>query len=424
MALHGTDSRTSRRRLLPALVVAAATVAAAVVNAQPARFDDVIRNLRNPDPKVRLAAVKLLREAKYPEAIVPLAALVGDPLDPIQLEAITAELSFFMVQDVPERRRRALFIEVRNGGGAQAAFLQGPLAVWPRPVPPEVMLALLKAVDDETARVRVEAIYAAATIGKAPLGAEAEPLLIKALDHYDPQIRAGAALFAGRAGVTAAADPLIKLVNDSASEVRFAAMRALGQLREPRAVVALTEQLKYYNKGEGAWSALDGLARIAHPSSIPVFTSRLTDKDPQLRRAAVEGLGRSGDTSQMATLETGAGNDTSDVARAAMAFALQKLGRNYVPRLVEFLDDGSVALQVQDYFVELGQPVEKELIPSLQEFDAPIRAAVADVLGLIGGDASLAALQGLQEKDKSVADAISRAVERIKMRPSTKLRTP
>ena len=121
MALHGTDSRTSRRRLLPALVVAAATVAAAVVNAQPARFDDVIRNLRNPDPKVRLAAVKLLREAKYPEAIVPLAALVGDPLDPIQLEAITAELSFFMVQDVPERRRRALFIEVRNGGGAQAA---------------------------------------------------------------------------------------------------------------------------------------------------------------------------------------------------------------------------------------------------------------------------------------------------------------
>jgi HEAT repeat protein len=286
------------------------------------------------------------------------------------------------------------------------------------------MLALLKAVDDETARVRVEAIYAAATIGKAPLGPEVEPLLIKALDHYDPQIRAGAALFAGRAGVTAAADPLIKLVNDSATEVRYAAMRALGQLREPRAVVALTEQLKYYNRGEGAWSALDGLARIAHPSSIPVFTSRLADKDPQLRRAAVEGLGRSGDKSQVAALETGAGNDSSDVARAAMAFALQKLGRNYVPRLVEFLDDSSVALQVQDYFVELGQPVEKELIPSLQEPDPAIRAAVADVLGLIGGDASLAALQGLQEKDKSVAEAISRAGERIKMRASTGLRAP
>ena len=171
-------------------------------------------------------------------------------------------------------------------------------------------------------------------------------------------------------------------------------------------------------------ATFDGLARIAHPSSIPVFTSRLADKDPQLRRAAAEGLGRSGDTSQMPALETAAGNDPSDVARAAMAFALQKLGRNYVPRLVEFLDDGSVALQVLEYFVELGQPVETELIPSLPEFDAPIRASVAAVLGRIGGDASLAALQGLQEKDKSVADAISRAVERIKMRPSTTLRAP
>ena len=418
MEVHGTRFSTSRRRLIPALIAAAATVvaAAAMVKAQPARFDDVVRNLRNPDPKVRLAAVKLLREARYPEAIVPVSALVGDPLDPIQLEAIGTELSFFLVQDVPERRRRALIIEVRNSGGAQAAFHQGPLAVWPRPVPPEVMLALLKAVDDETPRVRFEAIYAAATIGRAPLGPEAEPLLIKALDHYDPQIRAGAALFAGRAGVAAAADPLIKLVNDSVAEVRYAAMRALGQLREERAVIALTEQLKYYNKGEGAWSALDGLARIAHPSSVPMFTARLADKDPHLRRAAAEGLGRSGDKSQMGTLETAAGNDESDAARAAMAFALQKLGRNYVPRLVEFLDNASVGLQVQAYFIELGQPVEKELISSLQEPDPPIRAAVAEVLGAIGGDASLAALQGLQDKDKMAADAASRAVERIRMR--------
>ena len=62
------------------------------------------------------------------------------------------------------------------------------------------------------------------------------------------------------------------------------------------------------------------------------------------------------------------------------------------------------------------QPVEKELISSLQEPDPPIRAAVADVLGAIGGDASLAALQGLQDKDKMAADAVSRAVERIRMR--------
>ena len=391
-----------------------------------ARFDDVVRNLRNPDAKERLNAVRLLREAKYPEAIVPIAPLVNDPLDPIQLEAIAAELSFFLVQDVPEKKRVALIVEVRNRGGAAAAFQLGPMALWPRIAPPELMLSLLQAVDDENPRVRVEAIYTAATIGRAPLEPEAEQLLVKALDHYDPQVRAGAALFAGRAGITAAADGLIKAISDSNVEVRYAAMRAIGQLRDARAVVALTDQLKFYGKGEGAWAALDALARIAHPSTVPIFVERLADRDANLRRAAAEGLGRSGETAQIAALETGAGNDSSDAARAAMTFALQKLGRNYVPRLIEFLDDSRTALQVQGYFLELGPPVEKELLPSLQEPDASLRAGVADVLGAIGGDASLAALQTLaqQDRDQVVVAAARRGVERIKMRPSTSLRAP
>jgi HEAT repeat protein len=400
-------------------MVAAWIAAAAPAAAQPARFDDVVRNLRNPDPKARLAAVRLLREAKYPEAIVPIAPLVTDPLDPIQLEAIATELSFFLVQDLPERRRLGFVVEVRNRGTAAEAFQQGPLAVWPRPVPPELITALLKAVDDENPRVRLEAIYAAASIGKAPLPLEAEQLLIKALDHYDPVVRAGAARFAGRAGIKAAASELVKLVNDSSQDVRFASMRALGLLREAGVVTALVEQLKFYGKGEGAWSALDALAHIAHPTAAAVFTERLADKDQNLRRAAAEGLGRLGDAASASALETGAGTDPSPMVRAAMAYALQKMGRNYLARLVEFLDDKKVTLQVQEYLLELGPPIEPQLLPSLQDPDASIRAAVADVLGAIGGDASLTALQNLRDTNKGVVDAAKRAVERIKLRSST-----
>jgi HEAT repeat protein len=386
--------------------------------AQPARFEDVVRNLRNPDPKARLNAVRLLREAKYPESIVPLAALVNDPLDPIQLEAIAAELSFFLVRDLPERRRVGLVVEVRNRGAAAEVFELGPLAIWPRPAPSELVTALLKAVDDENARVRMEAIYAAATIPKGLLSLDEEGLLIKALDHYDPVVRTGAAHFAGRAGVKAAIDPLIRLINDSSAEVRYASMRALGLLREERAVPTLVEQLKFYGKGEGAWSALDALAHIEQPSSAALYTERLADKDPNLRRAAAEGLGRLGDKASVSALETGAGNDPSAMVRAAMSFALQKMGRNYVPRLIEFLDDKDrkVVLQVQNYLIELGEPVEKELLPSLQEPDDALRAAVAEVLGAIGGDASLTALQALKDRSKEVVDAAQRAVERIKMR--------
>jgi HEAT repeat protein len=388
---------------------------ASAVSAQQARFDDVIRNLRNPDPKVRLAAVQLLRESKYPEAIGPMAALINDPIEQIQLEAIGAELSFFLIEDVPSKKRVALFVEVRSPGRAALAFEMGPLAVLSRPVPQELVDGLLQAIDDETAKVRIEAIYALGTIARPPLPDAAAAQLVKALDHYDPAIRAAAARVVARLDVKSAGDGLIKALNDSQAPVRYAAMRALGLMHEGRAVQALTEQFNYYGKGEGAWSALDALAHLADPSSVPLFKAHLADKDAFLRRGAAEGLARAGDTSEVSALQIGAGNDTAEMVRAAMAFALQKLGRNYIPRLVESMDSEKTAPQIADYLIELGPPVAAQLVPHLQDQSPAIRANVATVLGAIGGEATLAALQPLTEdKDRGVAQAATRAIDRIK----------
>ena len=384
----------------------------AAISAQPARFEDVIRNLRNPDQKMRLAAVRLLREARYPEAMVPIAPLVTDPVDQIQLEAIAAELAFFLVEPVADRRWVGP-VEVRNRGGGAAAFDLGPLAVWPRRAPPEVIDALLQAVDDETPRVRLEAIYAVGVIGGRGVTPAAEQGIVKALDHYDPAIRAGAARVAGRVKAKTAADALFKGINDSTPDVRYCAIRALGELREDRAIQAITEQLKFYTKGEGAWSAVDALARIAHLSSVPTFQSRLTDRDPFIRRAAMEGAGRAGDTASVPTLESAVVADGSATVRAAAAFALHKLGRPFLPRLVASLADTKLTLQVQGYLLELGAAVEKDLIPELQNPDPNVRAGVAEVLGEIGGDAALPALKGLQDRDKRAAQAAARAAERI-----------
>jgi HEAT repeat protein len=389
--------------------------APAVLLAQQARFDDVIRNLRNPDPKVRLASVQLLHESRYPEAIGPIAPLVNDPIDQIQLEAISAELSFFLAQDVPVKKRVGYVVEVRNPARAAAAFEMGPLAVEPRLAPPELIDALLKAVDDENPKVRTEAIYTVGTVARPPVTEAQAALLIKALDHYDPLIRAAAARVVGRLEIASAGDALIKGINDSQPPVRYASMRGLGALRERRAVQALTDQFNFYAKGEGAWSALDALARIGDPASVPLFKARLADKDPFLRRTSAEGLARSQDSSELPALEIGAGNDPSDMVRAAMAFALQELGRNYVPRMVEFLDSDKTAQQVADYLLELGPPVTPTLVPHLQDPSAAIRANVATVLGVLGDATTITALQPLTgDKDRGVAQAATRAIDRIK----------
>ena len=271
--------------------------------AQQLRFDDVVRNLRNPDPKARLGAIRLLREAKYPEAIPAMAPLVLDPVDDIQLEAIAAELSFFLDQDVKTRRMVGLVVEKRNPAVAATSFDLGPTAVLPRTAPPELVSSLLQAVDDENAKVRLDAIYAVGIVAKAPLSAEQSQRLIKALDHYDPSVRDGAARVIGRLRIADAGDALIKAINDSQAPVRYSAMRALGAIHESRAVTALTEQLAFYKKGEGAWSALDALAQIAAPTSVPVFKERLLDRDPYIRRAATEGLGRANDAASRDAIE-------------------------------------------------------------------------------------------------------------------------
>jgi HEAT repeat protein len=384
---------------------------------QQARYDDVVRNLRNPDPKVRFSAIRLLRESKYPEAVGPIAALVTDPVDMVQLEAIAAELSLFLVEDIPEKKRVALLVEVRNPAQAPAAFEAGPLAVWPHPVPPELVRGLLQAVDDENPKVRLEAIYTLGTIARPPLADEGVPQLIKALDHYDPVIRTGAARVVGRLQVKAAGDALIRATNDSNGGVRFAAMRALGAIREDRAVQALTEQFNFYGKGEGAWSALDALARIANPSSIPLFKARLADKDPFLRRAAAEGLARTGDKSAISALQIGTGSDSSPMVRTAMAFALQTLGQNYLPRLVESMTSAKTAPQTADYLLELGPSIVPALVPHLQDPSPAIRGNVAQVIGALGGPAAEAALQPLTEdRDRDVAQAATRALRQLKTR--------
>jgi HEAT repeat protein len=397
-----------------ALVAVAVCLSSGAASAQQLRFDDVVRNLRNPDPKARLNAIHLLRDAKYPEAVSPIAPLVADPVDEVQLEAIAAELSFFLEEDVRSKRMVGFVVEKRKSGIARGAFDLGPYAVWPRPVPTELASWLLEAVDDENAKVRLEAIYALGVLGRNPLTPEQVQRLTKALDHYDPAVREAAALVIMRVQVPGTGEALLKAVNDSQPNVRYAAMRALGAIRDERAVTALTQQLAFYNKGEGAWSALDALARIASPASVPVFRERLADKDPYLRRAALEGLGRAGDTQSIDAVQR-FGTDDSASVRIAAAFALQKLGRNSVGRIVDLMASSKVSAQGQEYLVELGPSIAAALVPRLQDPDAGIREAMADVLGMVGDASALPALAtAAKDRDGSVVAAARRAAARLR----------
>ena len=76
-----------------------------------------------------------------------------------------------------------------------------------------------------------------------------------------------------------------------------------------------------------------------------------------------------------------------------------------------------MAPQIAGYFMELGPSIVPALLAHLQDPSPAIRGNVAQIVGVIGGPDAVAALQPLtQDRNKEVAEAATRAIERIKMK--------
>ena len=94
-----------------------------------------MQDLASPDAATRLRTVQMLKDAAYPEAAVPLAKLVVDPQDEVQLAAIAAEINIFLAEQIVSRRRVGFIVEVRTPLAADAVFDSGPLAIGNRAGP-------------------------------------------------------------------------------------------------------------------------------------------------------------------------------------------------------------------------------------------------------------------------------------------------
>ena len=122
-----------------------------------------------------------------------------------------------------------------------------------------------------------------------------------------------------------------------------------------------------------AWR-FSALARIAHPSSVPLFRAHLADKDEVIRRAAIEGLARAGDTTVLPQLQEALGKERNLSVVLALAFGVQRLGGGaMLDRIVAMLSQDQLRPQARGYLVELGSPVAKDLVSYLTSGAADVR---------------------------------------------------
>jgi HEAT repeat protein len=172
-------------------------------------------------------------------------------------------------------------------------------------------------------------------------------------------------------------------------------MRALGDLRYDRAIVALTDQFTFYVRGVAGRSAISALAAIGHPSTIPLFEAQTMSGYPAHRRAAYEGLARSGGAAVAAArIEAAMVSEKDTRVLIAMAFALASAGRDGVNRVLDALADRDRSDEALAYLVELGRPHVAAVAARLSDPNPFVRGQIATALGFIGGPDAVAALKG------------------------------
>jgi HEAT repeat protein len=402
-ALRTPHSRT------PALPHFAAAQAASAA----AQWQDVIRNLRHPEARVRLEALEQLGAGGYVAAAEYVAPLVTDPDDRVQAAAIDTELTFFLIESIGGRRVFSL-----TGGSrsrAQEAFDAGPLVRSAAPAPLVLVDSLATAMRDENARIRFDAIHALGVIAEAPLPAAQASALADGMEHYDAVIRAATARVIGRLRARGAAEKLIAGLNDSSMVVRRYAAEALGLIREERAVQSLTELTAYHGTREMAAETLLALARIAHGSARDLFRQRLSDTSPAIRRAAAEGLGRLRDAESLETLKSRMTAETNGSARLAATFAVGQMAESQAHVLAGALAATDLRVQAGDYLLEIGAPAIPGVRAAIDaSTDTRFRADLLHLLGFIGTRETIALVEPFREdKNEGVKRAALNAIARL-----------
>jgi HEAT repeat protein len=195
-------------------------------------------------------------------------------------------------------------------------------------------------------------------------------------------------------------------------------MQALGALRYPNSVQALSDQFSYRQRGIDAMAALEALARIGHPTSITIFEELLASSNADMRRLAVEGLASIGNREVLPRLQQMAQTERSNGVLLALHYASAKLdgADASLQPLIAALGNPARRSRVLGYLLDLSMSMGPALAESLKDPSPDVRRLVADVLGFSRSASVIPLLEAAaKDSDPDVAAAARQAIERLKL---------
>lgn len=337
---------------------------AAIVFRMVRAGDQVIGWLSEGDARLRLAACDVIRAAPTERSVVALGRVLGDPDPHVRLAAAAAMGSSGL---------------------------------------PDAVSPLLGHLDDPAPEVRAEVARALGRIGDARA---VVPLIGKVQDSAS-DVRKVVARALGELGDARAASALMLALQDAAQEVRIEAVGALGKLGSDEATLAIAPLIEPAAETEVAPMPMFG--RPGRP--VPAAPASATASE--VRSAALRALGRIGSEQAVKVLVSALAKDDPAAPRSAVRDALVSSGKNAVPVLVATLSGSPSTSTAAGAALVLGALKAGEgapaIVRSMQRGVVPLRHGLRALAG-VGSPAALpTVLELLDDPDPAVRREAVRA---------------
>lgn len=392
------------------------------VKAGPDGIARVAPLIKDPDPLIRVEAVKAIAEIGSQYSLTPLTQALADTDPEVRIRATDGLVNFY----VPGYAKTALSSSIRRTGdvvtGRFREATEGRvLDPWIEPRA-EIVAALARVLrESQDLLVRANAARALGVLRAR----DAVPDLHAALRSKDTTLMYESLVALEKIRDPRSGPAVRFLFRDPEEKIAVAAIETAGLVRSRETLPDIEAAYTRSSSAAVRRAALNAMAAIADPSSRQRFVDALNDGDEFLRAAAYEGLGRLQIATDMPSIDAAFGSERRPRAKLAAAFALVNNGRvelgegSPLGYLVSNLNSRAWSGVAEPYLMELARTkrVRTMLESTLPAASKNEKIALARVLAHAGDKETLTALERLsRDGDPAVMEEAIRALRTLRAR--------
>jgi HEAT repeat protein len=401
------------------------------------------------NPARRAKAARELGKAQDVSAIPALAGALSDPSEKVRREVVLAlaqihqaEVLDALIKASQDINEEICLLAVRSLVGYYTGTVPSPGLAgfvkknWERAkghfnpdtarIDPGVSVdpKVITALDATLKGTRSNRASREAAKGLGILVARAAvPDLIKAAHSSDETLSLEALNALSKIEDRSAGAQLVDLLDSPDKEIKQQASVTIGILRTGQAVPKLQSIFENDPDQKSKEKAMEGLAYLGVPASIPLFAKALGSDDKVTRTSAAEGLARTADPKVLPELEKAITVERDAEAKLALEYAMTALGKpDYLSDLVNELSSKRYGDVARPYLIELARTPSflPKLYPYFQSPNAGVRKGLCTVLMFSGDQTSLEQLDRLShDPNGEVAAEALRAKRGIRARLET-----